>query len=48
MLEEMLEMYQGTTVEAPVAQGLSGHFGSFDGDCNCLDCGDDSNCGNCD
>lgn len=48
MLLELLELYKGTERVAPVAQGLNGKFSDACLDCNCIDCGSDSDCSNCD
>lgn len=48
MLERILDLYKGTDVVAPVARGLNGKFIDASGDCNCVDCGSDSDCSNCD
>lgn len=47
-LIEIMDFYKGTMDAAPIARGLKGKFTNADLDCNCLDCGDDSNCINCD
>ena len=47
-LAEILELYKGTNEVAPIAKGLHGKFTNSDLDCNCVDCGSDSNCINCD
>ena len=49
-LLKILSLYQGTNIEAPATKGLRGVSTMANSllDCNCIDCGDDSNCVNCD
>ncbi len=49
-LLEILELYKGTNIDAPKTIGLRGisTMANLDLDCNCVDCGDDANCVNCD
>lgn len=49
-LIKILALYKGTNVLAPAIKGLNGvpHTVNSLLDCNCIDCGSDSNCSNCD
>lgn len=49
-LSKILDLYQGTKINAPVTIGLKGTSTMANSmlDCNCIDCGDDYNCINCD
>jgi hypothetical protein len=42
MLNELMSLYKGTNMTAPIAEGLK-TFNVAMGDCNCVD-GDCSNC----
>ena len=48
-LNDVLSLYKGTTIEAPLATGLMGIATMANSmlDCNCVDCGGDANCSNC-
>lgn len=48
MLEKILDFYKGTNIIAPVANGVKGKFSNTMLDCDCVDCGNSSDCSNCD
>ncbi len=49
-LTNILSLYKGTNILAPKTSGLRGISTMANSmlDCNCIDCGADANCVNCD
>ncbi|MCI6349291.1 MAG: hypothetical protein MR779_00030 [Tenericutes bacterium] len=45
-LNDLLNLYKGTNVEAPETVGLVGTYSMSNAmlDCNCIDCGADADC----
>lgn len=48
-LNNILSLYKGTNIVAPLTKGLRGIASMANSmlDCNCVDCGADANCSNC-
>ena len=45
---DMLSLYKGTNMVAPIAKGIKGKFSNSDLDCDCVDCDESADCTNCD